>query len=115
MRGPIRDITVSPDGKTLVLVGGRAGTQSGEAYLWHAGESQVAATLGGHRGPVRAAAFTSQGRRVVTACDDGYSAVLESARRGVRRNEQGHAYPRFPFGTASSSTSTSSGSGSSPG
>ena len=56
VRGPIRDITVSPDGKTLVLAGGRAGTQSGEAYLWHAGESQVAATLGGHRGPVRAAA-----------------------------------------------------------
>jgi len=62
---------VSPDGKTLVLAGGRAGIQSGEAYLWHAGESEVAATLGGHRGPVRAAAFTSQGRRVVTACDDG--------------------------------------------
>jgi WD40 repeat protein len=71
LKGPVRDIAVSPDDSKLNLVGGRTDIDEGEAFLWHAGDPDVAASLTCHPGAVRAAAFIDQGRQVVTACDDG--------------------------------------------
>jgi WD40 repeat protein len=71
IRGPVQDIAVSTDGKNLILVGGRPGLDEGEAFLWHPGDRDVTASLGGHHGLVRAALFVDHGRHAVTACDDG--------------------------------------------
>jgi HEAT repeats/WD domain, G-beta repeat len=65
--GPVAAIAFSPDGKTLVSVGGAAG-EPGEVRLWDVLGGRDAGALRGHAEPVSAVAFSPDGTVLATAC-----------------------------------------------
>jgi WD40 repeat protein len=58
-------VAFSPDGKTLLIGGGK------EARLWAAGTGQPLGPPLQHQGVVRAVAFSPDGKTALTGCHDG--------------------------------------------
>jgi dipeptidyl aminopeptidase/acylaminoacyl peptidase len=65
--GPVTALAFSPDGKTLVSVGGKEG-EPGEVRLWEIPGGRECGVLRGHAEPVTAAAFSPDGLTLATAC-----------------------------------------------
>ena len=65
----------SPDGNRLLTADG----QSGSARLFDAQTSKPLQSLGGHRGPVTALAFSLDGQRIATASMDGNIKLWDAA------------------------------------
>jgi WD40 repeat protein len=64
--GPVAALAFSPDGKTLVSVGGTPG-EPGEVRLWEIPGGREAGVLHGHAEPVTAVAFSPDGLLLATA------------------------------------------------
>jgi sugar lactone lactonase YvrE len=65
--GPIAALAFSPDGSTLVSVGGSPG-EPGEVRLWDVAGKRESAVLRGHGERVTAVAFSPDGSLLATAC-----------------------------------------------
>jgi WD40 repeat protein len=109
--GPTRSVAYSPDGKQIVTAGcdgmdQRGICQEGSARIWDATTGQEVVQLGGHIKGVNSAAYSPDGKQVVTAGCDGTSetgaCVVGSARiwdaaTGKEvRTLSGHAYDSYP-------------------
>lgn len=74
---PFTSVAYAPDGKTLVTGSGirfKPGVNPiprGEAMLWDAATGQLRATLKVDTGPVKALAFTPDGKTLATGLTDG--------------------------------------------
>src|SRR5204862_1151500 len=64
-RQPITAVAFDPSGMRLVV-----GGQDNSAVVLDAATGEVIESLEGHRAPVLAAAWSSDGARALTACDD---------------------------------------------
>jgi roadblock/LC7 domain-containing protein len=66
--GPVAAVAFSPDGRTLVSIGGAPG-EPGEVRLWEVPSGREAGVLRGHAGRVTAVAFSPDGSNLATAGD----------------------------------------------
>src|SRR5262249_49285388 len=82
-------VAFSPDGATLAAFGEGPGGGGGAAdllVLWErAGGGEAVRVLAGHSGPVTRAAFTPDGRRLVSISDDGTARIWDLAGGGGSR------------------------------
>jgi hypothetical protein len=65
--GPVAALAFSPDGKTLVSAGGKAG-EPGEVRLWEIPGGRECGVFRGHAEPVSAVAFSPDGATLATSC-----------------------------------------------
>ena len=72
---PVRSAMFAPDGGRILTAAGNT------ARLWDAGTGRLLATLAGHRADLRNAAFSSDGKLIVTTSDD-HTARLRDAETG---------------------------------
>jgi WD40 repeat protein len=72
---PVSFLTFSPDGETLAAIV----YDTKEVQLWSLSPAQVRATLKGHDGLVRAAAFSPDGKTVATASTDSSARIWDGA------------------------------------
>src|SRR5260370_1316558 len=91
-------VTFSPDGRTLVSVGGEGDIKEGgrknklgEAKLWDVATGKELASLEGHTGPVSSAAFSPDGKQLATSTPilDGTVNVWDPATGKLRSSLQG--------------------------
>lgn len=83
------DCTVSPDGDRVA-----AACDDGSAYLYRvsgAVDLSAPTVVDGHTGPVRACAFTSDGRSLVTGGDDGILRTWDAVTGAPVQSWAGHA------------------------
>jgi WD40 repeat protein/tRNA A-37 threonylcarbamoyl transferase component Bud32 len=80
----------SPDGKS-VACWGRSPGQDGEALLWRLETGALQARLQGHRGQVRALAFSADGKQVATGGEDRTVRLYDLARPQQARVLAGHS------------------------
>jgi WD40 repeat protein len=69
MKGWIRSVAFSPDGK-LLAAAGELGKEITEVVLWDVAKGERRATLTGHRGSVRQVAFSHDGKLLASAGGD---------------------------------------------
>jgi WD40 repeat protein len=68
-RGRVTGGTFSPDSETLLTIGGRTGAWE-EALLWKMATAKVTSPPLQHQGPIRAIAFSPDGKLIVTGSED---------------------------------------------
>ena len=84
LRGFLKYLCFSPDGKRLVTCAGmdpEASQDSGIGFveIWDGNSGTPLSTPYEHPAPVRYASFDSTGSRIITACDDGIARVIDIA------------------------------------
>src|SRR5262249_43682321 len=83
---------LSSNGKFIATMGSRDGSDHG-AYIWEAATGKPVIVLRGHKGGVQSAAFSRDGRRIVTASNDETARIWDIATAQeiaiLRGHEQG--------------------------
>ncbi|MFN4261912.1 MAG: WD40 repeat domain-containing protein, partial [Gemmataceae bacterium] len=86
--GPVHCIALSRDGKTLAVGGahwpGSENSILGKVTLWDVASGKEAAHLKGHKGIIKALAFTPDGSTLVSSSEDGTVKIWDLAERVER-------------------------------
>jgi WD40 repeat protein len=98
--GIVNSAVFSPDGTRIVTASGSALTgryanDDDTARIWEAATGKEIVSLRGHEGPVRSAAFSPDGSRIVTASDDNTARIWEAAtgkELAILRGHEGGVY-----------------------
>jgi WD40 repeat protein len=83
-------VAFSPDGTQLVAAGGNWLSPDSLLTVFDLAGGAPAYTVRPHRGMIRAVAFSSDGKSLITACHDGTVKVLDAATGAERNTFTGH-------------------------
>ncbi len=86
----VHDLSFSPDGKQLVVVGGAPG-ETGELKIWSWEEAKRIVEATPHKDLIYKAVWSPSGDRILTASADGTAKVLDANTLEELANYEGHS------------------------